>query len=145
MIESRRVFSAGLASLVALPSSALSQSPGRIPRIGWVTAQHPDSIAAYLVAMREGLVQEGYVEGKTIAIEYRYGFGDFSAVPRLVRELLDSKIDLLIAQGAAAFEVVKTELPVPLIYLISADPVSAGFADSLARPIGNKTGLGLHS
>jgi putative ABC transport system substrate-binding protein len=91
--------------------------------------------------MRDGFADLGYVEGRNLAIEYRYGNDAIERVPELAAELVKLPVDLIVAQGAAVSEISKLGLPVPIVYVFSGDPVSAGFADSLARPRGNMTGL----
>jgi ABC-type uncharacterized transport system substrate-binding protein len=92
-------------------------------------------------AFRAALTDLGYVEGRNLVIEFRYGDDAIERVPELAAELVRLPVDLIVAQGAAAFEIRKLGLTVPVVYGMSADPVSAGFADSLARPRGNMTGL----
>ncbi|MBS0641526.1 MAG: ABC transporter substrate-binding protein, partial [Proteobacteria bacterium] len=140
----RRMVLGGASTMVAMaPRGAGAQAPRRPARIGWITAQQPASLTPYLQAMRAGLAEQGYVEGHNISIEYRYGNDDLTTVPSLARDLTKLPVDLIVSQGAATWELVKLDLPLPLVYLISADPVSAGFAESLAHPTGNKTGLTL--
>jgi putative ABC transport system substrate-binding protein len=91
--------------------------------------------------MRDGFADLGYVEGRNLAIEYRYGNDAIERVPEFAAELVKLPVDLIVAQGAAVSEISKLGLPVPIVYVFSGDPVSAGFADSLARPRGNMTGL----
>ncbi|WP_370201806.1 ABC transporter substrate-binding protein [Bradyrhizobium elkanii] len=124
-----------------MPHSLAAQSTEKVRRIGWVTAQTAASLAPYIEAFRKGLTEHGYSEGRNLAIEYRYGEGIDGRVPDLVRELVQLPVDLIVAQGAAAFELPPLDLPV--VFVISADPVSSGFADSLAKPRGNKSGLTL--
>ena len=93
--------------------------------------------------MRTALADLGYVEGSNLVIEFSYGDDVIERVPELAAELMRLPVDLIVAQGAAAFEVRQLGLPVPVVFSVSADPVSAGFADSLARPPSNMTGLTL--
>jgi putative tryptophan/tyrosine transport system substrate-binding protein len=93
--------------------------------------------------MRAGFSEIGYVEGRNLAIEYRYGDDALERVPDLAAELVKLGVDLLVVQGAAVPVVSQLNLTVPLVYVFSGDPVSAGLADSLARPRGNMTGLTL--
>jgi ABC-type uncharacterized transport system substrate-binding protein len=142
----RREYLTLLVSTVAaagLPRSIAAQGTAKVARIGWVTAQQPASLVQYIEAMRSALAELGYVEGRNLAIEFRYGNDDVERVPGLARELVRLPVDLLVAQGAAAFEVRALGLPVPIVFSMSADPVSAGFTDSLARPRGNMTGVTL--
>jgi putative tryptophan/tyrosine transport system substrate-binding protein len=135
----RRAFLTTLATAYFSAADLAAQNGAKVYRIGWLTAQRAASLAPYLDAFRGGLADLGYVEGRDLAIEYRYGDDTIERVPELAAELMRIPVDLIVAQGAAAFEV--HGLTVPVIYGISADPVSAGFADSLARPRGNMTGL----
>lgn len=142
---SRRSMVGWAATLLAVPQDTEAQVPQRPARIGWITAQQPASLSPYLEALRAGLAEQGYAAGRNITIEYRYGNDDLKAVPSLARELAALPVDLLVSQGAATWEIVKLDLQLPIVYIVSADPVSAGFAESLARPLGNKTGLTLMS
>jgi putative ABC transport system substrate-binding protein len=135
----RRGLLASILAIVCLPRGIAAQSSAKLCRIGWVTAQRAASLAPYLDAFRTGLADLGYVEGRNLAIEYRYADDAIERVPELAAELARIPVDLLVAQGAAAFEI--HGLTIPLVYAISADPVSAGFAESLTRPRGNMTGL----
>ena len=130
---------AGLSSL-AQPQRLSAQRRG-LSRIGWITAQQPASLAAFLNAFRAGLAELGYAEGQNIAIDDRYGEDDIGRVAQLAAELASFPVDVLVAQGVAVTIVSKLELPVPVIYVFSGDPVSAGFAESLTRPRANMTGL----
>ena len=72
-------------------------------------------------------------------MEYRFGDDQLDRVPALAAELVQRPVDVILAQGAAVAVAAKLNLPVPLVYVFSGDPVSAGFADSLSRPRGNMT------
>jgi putative ABC transport system substrate-binding protein len=113
----------------------------KIPRIGFVTAQPAAGFAPFLEPFRVGLGEFGYAQGRNLGVEFRYGDDRTDRVPELVAELLRLPIDLLVVQGAAVRVVAKLDLPVPVVYAFSGDPVTAGFAESLARPRGNMTGL----
>lgn len=110
-------------------------------RIGWVTAQQASSLTPYVEAFRSGLADLGYVEGRNLALVLRYGDDRLDRVPELVAELMRVPVDVIVTQGAASFLISKIKLPVPIVYAFSGDPVIAGFADSLARPHANMTGL----
>src|ERR1700737_820074 len=137
----RRDFLASVLAVVALPSNLAAQGAPKAARIGWLTAQQEASLTPYLAAMRAGFSDLGYVEGRNLTIDYRYGNDAVERIPELAAELVKLPVDLIVAQGAAVSEVSKLGLPVPIVYVFSGDPVSAGFADSLARPRGNMTGL----
>jgi putative tryptophan/tyrosine transport system substrate-binding protein len=135
----RRTFLASTLATTCLPRAIAAQGGTKVYRIGWLTAQRAASLAPYLDAFRGGLADLGYVEGRNLVIEYRYGDDAIERVPQLAAELMRIPVELIVAQGAAAFEI--HDLTVPVVYGISADPVLSGFADSLARPRGNMTGL----
>jgi putative ABC transport system substrate-binding protein len=137
----RRTFLAAATAVTCVPRAMATQITDKPGRVGWVTAQTPASLAPNIEAFRAGLAERGYNEGRNLTIEYRYGNGIDGRVPELTQELVRLPVDLIVAQGTAAFELPSLELPV--IFVISADPVSSGFADSLAKPRGNKSGLTL--
>jgi len=139
----RRAFLACALATAVLPQSVRAQGAPKAARIGWLTAQQASSLTPYLAAMRAGFSEIGYVEGRNLAIEYRYGDDALERVPDLAAELVKLGVDLLVVQGAAVSVVSQLGLTVPVVYIFSGDPVSAGFADSLARPRGNMTGLTL--
>ena len=128
---------------LAASAQVAAQGGAKVARIGWLTAQQAASLTPYIAAMRSALAELGYVEGRNLLIEFRYGDDVIERVPELAAELVRQPVDLIVAQGAAAFEVRQLGLPVPVVFSMSADPVEAGFADSLARPRGNMTGVTL--
>jgi putative tryptophan/tyrosine transport system substrate-binding protein len=135
----RRTLLASVLAAAFFPRAEAAPGGKRIYRIGWVTAQRVASLVPYLDAFRRGLADLGDVEGRNLVIEYRYADDAIERVLELAAELVRIPVDLIVAQGAAAFEI--HGLAIPIVYGISADPVSAGFADSLARPRANMTGL----
>ncbi|MGQ0686184.1 ABC transporter substrate-binding protein [Bradyrhizobium sp.] len=139
----RRAFLAMVGSMASLPRFANAQGNIKTVKVGWLTAQREVSLTPYLTAMRQGLVELGYFEGQNLLIDYRFGNDQLERVPELAAELVKSRVDMIVAQGAAVSELAKLSLPIPIIYIFSGDPVVAGFADSLARPRGNMTGVTL--
>jgi putative tryptophan/tyrosine transport system substrate-binding protein len=139
----RRAMMFAALSTLQLPRLALAKDAQSMARIGWVTAQEASSLTPYIEAFRSGLSDFGYEEGRNLILVLRYGDDHLDRVPDLAMELLRIPVDLIIAQGAANFLINKIALPVPVAYAFSGDPVSAGFADSLARPHANMTGITL--
>jgi putative ABC transport system substrate-binding protein len=137
----RRALLASAPAIIFLPRLATAQSAQRFARIGWITAQQASSLTPYVDAFRSGLADFGYVEGRNLALVLRYGDDHLERVPGFAAELVQTPVDLIVAQGAAAFLISKLTVPVPIVYAFSGDPVIAGFADSLARPHANMTGL----
>ena len=140
MINRRAVLGSAVA-LAAMPLRLAAQDQQRLARVGWVTAQQASSLTPYVEAFRSGLADLGYVEGRNLALVLRYGDDHLERVPDLAAELVQIPVDLIVAQGAANFLINKLNLPVPVVYAFSGDPVEAGFADSLARPHPNMTGV----
>jgi putative ABC transport system substrate-binding protein len=137
----RRVFLASTLATAVLPRTGSAQRPVRIARVGWLTAQQASSLTPFLDALRVGLADYGYEEGRNLAVEYRYGDDAIERVPDLAAELVRVPVEVLLVQGAAVSVISKLGLTVPVVYVFSGDPVSAGFADSLARPRANMTGV----
>lgn len=135
----RHLLAAALAG-TALPRPAPAQT-GRVVRIGWLTAQREASLTPYLATLRAGLAEAGYAEGRNLQMLYRYGDDDTSRVPALAQELLRQQVPVIIAQGTAVNILAGLHLPVPVVYVVSGDPVAAGLAESLSRPRGNMTGM----
>ena len=135
----RRRLLLAAAAVAALPRIAAAQP--RPARIGWVTAQRPPSLEPFVKAFRDALAGLGFVEGKNLTIEFRYGDDDLGKVRGLADELVRAPVDLIVVQGEAALEIKSMNLPTPVVYAYSADPVLAGLAQSLARPNANMTGL----
>jgi putative ABC transport system substrate-binding protein len=122
---------------------AEAQQPADIPRIGFVhSAGTPANPSPQFEAFRLGLRDLGYVEGKNILIEPRYAEGRLDRMPVLVNELVQQKVDVLVASNnvviRAAKDATKT---IPIVIVSSVDPVAAGYVESFAHPGGNITGL----
>lgn len=137
----RRQILFAAAALSALPRSASAQPEARPARIGWVTAQRPASLVPYVQAFRAALAERGFAEGTNLTMSFRYGDDDLSKVPALTEELVRLPVDLIVVQGEAVLELRGMNLPVPVVYAYSGDPVAAGLASSLARPNATMTGL----
>ena len=143
--NSRRanVFGVALgAALLALGSFAEAQQQKKVPRIGFLTASSVSSMAARTEALRQGLRELGYVEGKDIVIEYHYAGEKLDRLPALAAELVRLKVDVIVSAGGAVTRATKqATVTIPIVMAFDEDPVGSGFAASLARPGGNITGL----
>lgn len=129
------------ALLFALSFPAQAQQPGKIPRIGYVTAGGSLTDPGF-VAFRQGLRDLGYVEGKTIAIEFRSGEAKLDRISSLVAELIKLKVDVLVSSSQPGTRAAKqTTSTIPIVMVASFDPVATGIVDNLARPGGNITGV----
>ncbi len=140
----RRDFMTAVAgSAVAWPLMAVAQQPvTKVPRIGWLVTGAPPSYRFSLGAFRDGLKSLGYVEGQNVSIEYRWAEGNLARLPELARELVDQKVDVILAGGSVGAKVAKdaTSL-IPIVVAGAGDLIEIGAAKSLARPGGNLTGF----
>ena len=127
---------------LATVSPAESQQPKKIAKIGYLLPSTPAAAAHLLEAFRQGLRELGYVEGKTLVLELRYGEARSERLPELARELVGLKVDVIVTATDVAIAAVKRETQtIPIVMGNSTDPVGTGFVASLARPGGNITGL----
>jgi putative tryptophan/tyrosine transport system substrate-binding protein len=131
--------------LLANNQLAEAQQPPQLPRIGFVqrrlppTPSTPDPLAD---ALRQGLRELGYIDGKNIKIEHRYAEGSNDRLRTLIAELVQLKVDVLViptTQGISAAK--QATNTIPIVMVTPADPVASGFINSLARPGGNITGI----
>jgi putative tryptophan/tyrosine transport system substrate-binding protein len=130
------------ALLVALGLSAEAQQPKKVPRVGLLIASSPSPASPRIEAFLQGLRELDYVEGKDIAIEYRYAEGNPDRLPALAAELVSLKIDIIVTGGSSPTRAGKeATVTIPIVMTQDIDPVGSGFVASLARPGGNITGL----
>ena len=138
----RRSFVASGMTLLAAPSAVFAQTPGKTPRIGYLSLRSgPESQDE---AFRQGLRELGYVEGKNISVEYRWADSKPDRIPALAEELVRLKVDVIVCAGggtAVILAVKKAVRTIPVVFQTGGDPVSAGLVASLDRPGGNLTGV----
>ena len=119
-----------------------AQQTKKVPRIGYLFGQSPSTGSVRIDPFRQGLRDLGYVEGKTIVIEWRHHEGKVDRLPALAAELVRLKVDIIIAYGPPAARAAKeATVTIPIVIMSVGDPVGSGFVASLARPGGNITGL----
>jgi putative tryptophan/tyrosine transport system substrate-binding protein len=136
------VMAIGLSAVVAPWASVAQQSAGKVPRIGFLGSGSAAAVAKPLEAFRAGLRELGYVEGRNIAIEYRWGEGKFERLPELAAELIRLKVDLIAVWGTPGTLAAKRATSsLPIVMLAVGDPEDTGLVASLARPGGNVTGI----
>ena len=142
MTYRRKLIIALLASSLGVPLASFGQQAAKVARIGFLEASSPSAIAARIEAFRQGLRELGYVEGKNVAIEYRYAEGNFDRLPALAAELVRLNVNVIVTGGPTAIPAAKAATTViPIVMAFDTDPVGSGFAASLAKPGGNITGL----
>jgi len=141
----RRQFLIALgAGALAAPFGSFAQKQGKVWRVGFLVARNrqgvldSDEFGAIVRSMRE----LGYVEGKNLVIEWRFADGKYERLPEQAAELVQLKVDLIVASGSPAISAAqKSTTTIPIVMVNVSDPVGSGFVKSLARPAGNITGL----
>ena len=125
----------------AWPSFGRAQQP-KAPRVGWLVTGSPTSHRFSLAAFQDGLKALGYVEGQNISIEYRWAEGNLSRLPELSKDLVQQKVDVILAGGTIVIEEVKRATStIPIVAAGAGDLVEIGLVASLAQPGGNLTGF----
>src|SRR5438046_3009449 len=139
---SRTVLVAALWLALVAPGLTADAQARRVPAVGYLSVSTPAVAAPNVDAFRRGLRELGYVEGKTVVVEVRYGEARSERVPQLARELRGLKLDVIVTANDVATAAVKREMPAMAIVMAnSIDPVGTGLVASLAHPGGNITGL----
>ena len=134
-----------MALLLLAAPLAEAQEARRIPRVGVLAGQSPEGFPPIL-ALRQGLSELGYVEGQTIALEWRWAQGKNEGFAGLAAELVQLKVDIIVAATDPAVQAAqRATRTIPIVMGFATDPVSLGFVTNLARPGGNITGLSFQS
>jgi ABC-type uncharacterized transport system substrate-binding protein len=137
----RRNFIALLGAAAAWPIAVRAQQPA-MPVIGYLNPGVPDVYADQLRAFRDGLKENGFVEGSTVAIDYHWAENKPERLPSLADQLVRRPVNVLTSVSApAAVAAAKATTTVPTVFIVPEDPVRLGLVGSLARPGGNATGV----
>jgi putative tryptophan/tyrosine transport system substrate-binding protein len=126
---------------VSWPLAARAQQ--QMPVIGFLNSQSPDGFTDRLRGFRQGLREAGYVEGETVAVEYRWAENQFDRLPALAADLVRRQVAVIICGGGAppALAAKAATTTIPIVFVVAEDPVRLGLVASLARPGGNLTGI----
>jgi putative ABC transport system substrate-binding protein len=139
----RRTFIAVLGAAAAWPVAARAQQTARMPTIGFLGTTTPSSWSNYVPAFVQRLGELGWVEGRTVAIEYRWAEGRNDRFAVIAAEFARLKVDVIVTSGGAGVAAKQATSTIPIVLALANDPVGSGLAASLARPGGNVTGLSL--
>ena len=132
------------ATFFVAPLAAGAQPPGKVYRIGLLLGAGDQTRMPWVEGLRQGLREQGYVEGRNVVTEVRVAEGRFERLPQLAAELVSLKPDVLVAAATPAALAAKNATPtIPIVIIAVGDPVGSGLVKSLAQPGGNVTGVSL--
>jgi len=139
----RREFIAGFGSAAAWPLAARAQQrQPAMPVVGLLTLGSARQNARYVAEFLQNLEKAGYVEGKNVVIEYRWGDGQLARLAELASDLVSRQAAVIVAVGAPSIRAAKVvSTTIPIVFSLVDNPVKAGFVASLNRPGGNMTGV----
>src|ERR671937_1102600 len=142
----RREFIALLGG-AAVASPFVARAQQQVPLVGFLNGASPTELGSRIVAFRNGLAEHGYVEGHSVAIEYRWGLGQYQRLPEMAVDLVRHQVSVIAATGgvpsARAAKAATSEIPI--VFTMGGDPVDFGLVASLNRPGSNVTGITLIS
>jgi putative tryptophan/tyrosine transport system substrate-binding protein len=137
----RRDFIKLVGGAAAWPITALAQQAGKVHQIGFLGGANAVGYAPQMKALRLGLQDFGYVEGKNLVLEERWAEGRYDRLPALAADLVARKVDVIVTQGTpAAIAAKRATTTIPIVMAIVGNPVETGIVSSLSRPGGNITG-----
>ena len=142
----RREFIALLGgAAVSWPLAAHGQQPAKLPTIGFLGANRPSAQSEWTAAFVQRLRELGWIEGRTVAIEYRWGEGRAERYAEIAAEFVRLKVDVIVTVGGAVAAAKQATATIPIVFGGAGDPVGSGMVASLAQPGGNVTGLSVQS
>jgi putative tryptophan/tyrosine transport system substrate-binding protein len=145
-IGRRKLLAALGGAAAAWPLAARAQQPGKLPTIGFMGASTPAGQSDMVAALVQRLRELGWIEGRTIAIEYRWAEGRDERYSEIAAEFVRLKVDVILTHGTQATLAAKRATStIPIVATVVGDPVGSGLVTSLARPGGNVTGLSIVS
>jgi ABC-type uncharacterized transport system substrate-binding protein len=145
MMKRREFISLLGGAAVGWPFAARAQQPGKLPTIGFLGASTPANWSQWTAAFVQRLRELGWIDGRTVAIEYRWAEGRSERFAEIAAEFVRLKVDIIVTVGSAAIAAKQATSVIPIVFAVAVDPLGAGIVASLARPGGNVTGLSLQA
>src|SRR5262247_3281309 len=143
-IERRELLAALCGAAVAWPLAARAQQPGKLPTIGFLVSGTPSSHGPWVAGFVQRLRELGWIEGRTIAIEYRWAEGRSDRAAEIAAEFVRRNVDVIVTSATAVIvAAMQATSVIPIVFAAAGDPVGTGLVASLARPGGNVTGLSI--
>ena len=136
----RREFIGIAGGAAVWPLAGRAQQP-QMPVIGYISGGSASFYQSILPAFREGLREQGYIEGQNVTIEYRWAEGDYDRLPAFATEFVSRKVNVIAATGPSSMAAKAATSTIPIVFTSGSDPVADGRVVSLARPGGNLTGV----
>jgi putative ABC transport system substrate-binding protein len=137
----RREFIAALGAAVAWPLTGRAQQPVTKQVVGFLNSASPETYADQVAAFRQGLSEQGFVDGQNIAVEYRWAAGQYERLSEMAADLVNRDAAVIAVNTPAVIPAKKATSTIPIVFFSAVDPVEAGFVTSLNRPGGNLTGI----
>jgi putative tryptophan/tyrosine transport system substrate-binding protein len=138
----RREFIGLLGGAAAVwPLAARAQQAGKLPSIGYMGSSTATEQSRLMSAFVQRLRELGWIEGRTVAIDYRWAEGQIERLSEITAEFVRLKVDVIITTGAGAAVAKQATSVIPIVFTLAQDPIGSGLVESLARPGGNVTGL----
>jgi ABC-type uncharacterized transport system substrate-binding protein len=138
----RRAFIALIGGAAAAwPTAARAQQAAKLPTIEFLSTSTPSGWSQWTAAFEGRLRELGRIEGRTVAIEYRWAEGRSERFAEIAAEFVRLKVDVIVTAGLGANAAKQATSVIPIVFALANNPVSSGFVASLARPGGNLTGL----
>jgi ABC-type uncharacterized transport system substrate-binding protein len=131
-----------LSAATTWPLAAQEQQPGKLPTIGYLF-ESASAFTRRTNAFVERLRELGWIDGRTVAIEYRWTEGRTEVVGKVAAEFVQQKVDVIVTYGSAAVTLKQATASIPIVFALAGDPIGAGLVASLSHPGGNVTGLSL--
>jgi putative tryptophan/tyrosine transport system substrate-binding protein len=139
----RRAFIVALGGAVSLPLAVRAQQPNKLPIIGFLGPASALAMRPWADAFVQRLRELGWIEGRTVAIEYRWADGRSERYPEIAAEFIRLKVDVIVTTGSVVPAFKQATSVTPIIFAIANDPVGSGLVQSLSRPSGNVTGFSI--